>query len=300
MAYRSDRGGTLTRIVDSDSLTNGRRAVLRQPDGGPQAAAHIGVLSIFFPMWNEEDYIEPTVRAAKEVCDDMVRRQEVGDYELLIIDDASTDATGRIADALAATDHRVRVVHHDRNRRLGACLKTGFAHARGDLVLYTDADLPCDLAELHKACRLLRYYGADLVSAYRHDRTGEGPRRAAYSWIYNWMVALVFDVHVRDINFAFKLVRREALDQVRLVSEGSFIDAELLIRCQRQGFKIIQFGVDYFPRSVGVSTLSSWSVIATILREMLGVRRELRTLEPSAVADVTTPELPARDRAPSA
>jgi glycosyltransferase involved in cell wall biosynthesis len=286
--------------VDSDSLTNGRRPVLPELDGEPQTTVHVGMLTIFFPMWNEQDYIGPTVRAAKEVCDDMVRQQEVGDYELLIIDDASTDATGRIADALAASDPRVRVVHHDRNRRLGGCLKTGFAHARGDLVLYTDADLPCDLAELHKACRLLRYYGADLVSAYRHDRTGEGPRRAVYSWIYNWMVALVFDVHVRDINFAFKLLRREALDQVRLVSEGSFIDAELLIRCQRQGFKIIQFGVDYFPRSVGVSTLSSRSVIAKILREMLGLRRELRTLEPSTVAAVATPHDPARDRAPSA
>jgi glycosyltransferase involved in cell wall biosynthesis len=240
----------------------------------------VGMLSIFFPMWNEERYIGATMRAAKDVCQEMLRRHEIADYELLIIDDASTDATGSIADDLAAADARVRVVHHERNTQLGGCLKTGFANARGDLILYTDADLPCDLAELHKACRLLRYYDADVVSAYRHDRTGEGPRRAAYSWVYNWMIALLFDVRVRDINFAFKLLRREVLDQVQLVSEGSFIDAELLIRCQRRGLKTIQFGVDYFPRSVGVSTLSSASVITKILREMFGLRRELRRLGP--------------------
>ncbi len=162
------------------------------------------------------------------------------------------------------------------NRQLGGCIKTGFANARGELVLYTDADLPCDLAELRKACRLLRYYSADIVSAYRHDRTGEGPRRAVYSWIYNWLITLVFDLHVRDVNFAFKLCRRSIFDKLELVSEGSFIDAELLIRAQALGYRVIQFGVDYFPRSVGVSTLSSGSVIACIFREMLAQARELR------------------------
>lgn len=246
-------------------------------------------LTVFFPMWNEQDYIYATVDAARDVCRQMVAEEEIGDYEILIVDDASTDATGRIADDLAADDPRVRVVHHPANRRLGGCIKTGFANAAGELVLYTDADLPCDLAELRKACRLLRYYRADIVSAYRHDRTGEGARRVVYSWIYNWLVTLVFDLHIRDVNFAFKLCRRSIFDKLELTSEGSFIDAELLIRGQGLGYRVIQFGVDYFPRSVGVSTLSSGAVIADILREMLSQARELRGLRsvgggPPAVA----------------
>ena len=243
-----------------------------------EAAAPVGSLTIFFPMWNEQDYIFATVDAARDVCGQLLEAGEIGDYEILIVDDASTDSTGQIADQLAADDRRVRVIHHPVNRRLGGCIKTGFANARGDLVLYTDADLPCDLAELRKACRLLRYYRADIVSAYRHDRTGEGPRRAAYSWIYNWLVTLLFGLHLRDVNFAFKLCQRSIFDKLELVSEGSFIDAELLIRAQAMGYRVIQFGVDYFPRSVGVSTLSSGSVIARILREMLGQARELRAL----------------------
>jgi len=252
-------------------------------------ALRVAKLSIFFPMWNEEDYIRATVDAAREVCGHMLAESEIGDYELLIVDDASTDATGAIADALAAADPRVRVVHHPANRKLGGCIKTGFAHARGDLVLYTDADLPCDLAELRKACRLLRYYRADIVTAYRHDRTGEGPRRVVYSWLYNWLITLAFGVHIRDVNFAFKLCRRSLFDQIELTSEGSFIDAELLIRAQALGFRIIQFGVDYFPRSVGVSTLSSGTVIATILREMLAQAPQLRALRPSGAQSPSTP-----------
>lgn len=262
---------------------NENRGTVGAVDVSPSESARPAVpavagLTVFFPMWNEQDYIYPTVDAARDVCGQMVADGEIGDYEILIVDDASTDSTGSIADGLAADDPRVRVVHHPVNRRLGGCIKTGFSNARGDLVLYTDADLPCDLAELRKAVRLIRYYRADIVSAYRHDRTGEGARRVVYSWIYNWLITLVFGLHVRDVNFAFKLCRRSIFDKLELSSDGSFIDAELLIRAQGLGYRIIQFGVDYFPRSVGVSTLSSGSVIAKILKEMLSQATELRRL----------------------
>jgi hypothetical protein len=85
---------------------------------------------------------------------------------------------------------------------------------------------------------------------------------------------------MRDINFAFKLCRRRVLDRVHLISEGSFIDAELVVRTVRAGGKVVQFGVDYFPRTRGVSTLSSPSVIVKILREMMAIRRELQAVGP--------------------
>ena len=103
-------------------------------------------------------------------------------------------------------------------------------------MLYTDADLPFEMIELVRAIRVMRTYEADIVSAYRLDRTGEGPRRAVYSWVYNWLIQLAFGTRLRDINFAFKLCRRSVLDHVTLSSEGSFIDAELVIRAQKAGF----------------------------------------------------------------
>lgn len=233
-------------------------------------------LSIFFPMWNEEQYIHRAVRAAKEICDQLVADAEIGDYELIVVDDASTDRTAEYADALVAADPRIRVVHHERNRKLGGSIKSGFAAATGDVVLYTDADLPFEMIELVRALRVLRNYEADMVSAYRLDRTGEGLRRAVYSWVYNWLIQLAFGTRLRDINFAFKLCRRRVLDAVTLSSEGSFIDAELVIRAQRAGFTILQIGVDYFPRTRGVSTLSSLGVIRTMLGELLRLRSELK------------------------
>ena len=237
-------------------------------------------LSVFFPMWNEQDYIERAIDAAREECEELMAGGDIADYEMIIVDDASTDATPQIAARLAQEDHRVRVVRHPENRKLGGSMKSGFTAATGDLVLYTDADLPFDMHDVHKAIRLLRYYDADVVSAYRFDRTGEGYVRTVYSFFYNMMVRVLFGVRMRDINFAFKLCRTRIFDNVALKSEGSFIDAELVVKAHKYGYSVIQFGVDYFPRTRGVSTLSSPSVIVKILREARSLRREIRRITP--------------------
>jgi glycosyltransferase involved in cell wall biosynthesis len=255
----------------------------RRPDTLPpvkSAGVPFEKLSIFFPMWNEEDYIHRAVDAARTECELLVERGDILDYELIVVDDASTDRTGALADVIAAADPHVRAVHHPVNRKLGGSIKTGFAAATGDLVLYTDADLPFDMAQAAQAIRLMRYYEADIVSAYRFDRTGEGASRAIYTFFYNVLIRRLFGVRMRDINFAFKLCRRRVFDHIQLHSEGSFIDAELIIRARKLGFEVIQFGVDYFPRTRGQSTLASLGVIRTILREMWHLRGELRDIQP--------------------
>lgn len=245
----------------------------------PAPAETFRMLSVFYPMWNEEDYIERALRFGTRACEGLVASGDIADYELIVIDDKSTDRTPEIADRLAAADPHIRVIHHERNRKLGGSMKTGFAAATGDLVLYTDADLPFDMAELPRAVRLLREYEVDMISAYRFDRTGEGSLRAVYTWAYNGLIKAVFGVKVRDINFAFKLCRRRIFDDIHLRSEGSFIDAELIIRATRMGYEIMQMGVDYFPRTRGQSTLSSPAVIVTILKEMWSLRKDLESIE---------------------
>jgi glycosyltransferase involved in cell wall biosynthesis len=244
-------------------------------------------LSFVFPMWNEEAMIRRTVAAAREAGNRLVHAGQVASFEIVLIDDASTDGTGKIADELADDDPRVVVVHHPTNRKLGGAIKSGLAAATGDVVLYTDADLPCELVEADKALRLLRLYEADLVTAFRFDRTAEGAQRAVYSYVYNHLVRWVLGVRVRDVNFAFKLIRRRVLDHVELVSEGSFIDAELMAKAHRLGFRYVQFGVDYIARTRGTSTLSSPGVIVKIVRELADLYPEIRRIRrlPPAVLD---------------
>jgi glycosyltransferase involved in cell wall biosynthesis len=245
-------------------------------------------------MWNEAETIRRAVAAGIEAGERLVADGEIRAFDILVIDDASTDDTGAIADKLAAEDRRVGVIHHAKNRKLGGSLKTGFAEATGDLILYTDADLPFDMAEVSKAVRLLRIYDADIVAAYRLDRTGEGPRRLVYSYAYNHLIQLLFGLRLRDMNFSFKLCRRSVFDRVELKSEGSFIDVELLARAQRLGYEIVQFGVDYFPRTRGISTLSSNAVILHLVSEMIGLRSELRALTPLPPEARRPPEVDGR------
>lgn len=228
-------------------------------------------VSIVFPMYNEEAYIHRAVRAARAAL------QEINpDHEIIIVDDCSTDRTGAIADELARADARIKVVHNPVNRRLGGTLRAGYAVASKQLLLYTDADLPFDLQELPRAVRLLDYQQADVLSAYRFDRTSEGFVRTVYSFVYNTLIRVLFGLRVKDVNFSFKLFRRALLDKFPLKSEGSLIDVEFLVRARKAGANIIQVGVDYFPRSRGLSTLSSPAVIGKILKELFALWDELR------------------------
>jgi glycosyltransferase involved in cell wall biosynthesis len=220
-------------------------------------------LSVFFPAWNEEAYVERTVSLAKEVLERLS-----DDWEIIVVNDASTDRTQELAEAMAKADPRIRCITHEVNLKLGGAMKTGFSASTKDIVVYSDMDLPFDLTELERALRLMDYLEADMICAFRFDRTSEGPKRILYSFVYNLLIRQLFDVHVKDINFSFKVVHRRVLESLELKSQGSFIDAELVVKALKKGFRVFQMGVDYFPRTRGVSTLASPQVIATMLREL--------------------------------
>lgn len=232
----------------------------------------IPTVSVVLPMYNEEAYVLRAVEAARAALGALGG----GGHQIVIVNDHSTDRTAEIAGELARQDPSICLVHNEGPRGLGATLRRGYSVASGDLVLYTDADLPFDLLELPRAVRLLRYQHADVLSAYRFDRTSEGLVRTLYTLVYSALIRTLFALRLRDINFSFKLFRRSLLVSVPLRSEGSFIDAEFLLRARKAGASIIQIGVDYFPRSRGVSTLASPAVILGIFREMVELWRELR------------------------
>lgn len=228
-------------------------------------------VSLFFPAWNEEDYLERAVERALKVLP-----QVSDDWELIIVDDASTDRTGMLADGLAAKNPRIKVVHHAVNQKLGGAMKSGFAASTKDWVVYSDIDLPFDLQELARALHLTEYLEADLICAFRFDRTSEGAKRIAYSFVYNLLIRNLFGVHVKDVNFSFKVVHKRVLESLELKSGGSFIDAELVVKAIKKGFRVFQMGVDYFPRTRGTSTLASPRVIAKMLRELWALYGEVK------------------------
>ncbi len=233
--------------------------------GQDMTTARLPGLSFVFPMYNEIGNIETCVAEALRVG-----RKITDNLEIVVVDDASTDGCGALADTLALAHPEVKVIHHAKNRKLGGSLRTGFAAATKDWVLYIDSDLPIQMDDALLAIPLTQ--SADMVIGNRQGRA-EGPKREIMSFVYNRLIRILFGLSVRDVNFAFKLFRRAILEQITLQSEGSFIDAELLIETHNAGFTIAEIPLKYYERVAGVSTLASGSVVVKILKEMADYRR---------------------------
>ncbi len=217
-------------------------------------------VTLFYPVYNEVDSIRLITDKALQVM-----QQAASDFEILIIDDGSTDGSGQIADELAAVDPHIRAIHHNGNQGYGQALRTGFTRATKDVVIYTDADEPVDLWRIPEALRYLENY--EMVIGYRLKRS-EGLRRLLFSKVYNLLVRILFGVHVHDINFSFKLIRRTELQKLHLAAGSAFIDGELLAEVARHHLRIFEMPIQYLPRKFGESKFNNLRAATFTLEEI--------------------------------
>lgn len=222
-------------------------------------------LSIFFPAYNEEDNLRPTVEKTVRVVEES---PYINDYEILIIDDGSRDRTATVARTLEAHYPNVRLIQHERNMGYGEALKTGIRCATMDYVFFTDADLQFDILELQNL--LVHIPQSDAVIGYRAPRR-DPLLRLLNAWGWNKLNRLLFNLRVADIDCAFKLFRRRQVQSLPLRSHGAMISAEVLVRLQRVGARIKEVPVSHLPRMWGVATGAKLSVIIRALREMAGL-----------------------------
>jgi glycosyltransferase involved in cell wall biosynthesis len=226
-------------------------------------------ISVFFPCYNEQENVGRTVEKALEVM-----QQLNADFEVIIVDDGSFDGTGRIADEIAGRDGRVKVVHHPRNLGYGAALQSGFKAATKELVFYTDGDGQFDIKEMPPLLALMEQY--DIVSCYRLNRRDPIIRKIN-GWCWTWLVCLMFGLKIRDIDCAFKLYKREIFDKIELSSAGALIDAEILARATRKGYRITQKGVHHYPRTAGEQSGANLRVILRAFKELFKLQRRIRS-----------------------
>lgn len=220
-------------------------------------------VTLFYPMYNELKSVRPMTEKALKVLSAVCT-----DFEILIVDDGSSDGSQTIADELAAQHPQVRVIHHEKNAGYGQALRTGFSNASKPIVAYTDCDEPADLWLFAAALTHMEDPTIDMVIGYRLNRW-EGWRRFIYSKTYNFLVRVLFGVNVQDINFSFKLIRREKLHLLHLAAGSVFIDGELLAEAARHRLKIFQMPVIYQPRKHGVSHFNSVRAATFTLREIV-------------------------------
>jgi glycosyltransferase involved in cell wall biosynthesis len=252
----------------------------------------VEALSYFFPAHDEVENIEGLVAEALAELPRLAER-----FEIIAVDDGSTDGTGAIADRLAAEQpDLVRVVHHRQNLGYGAAVRSGLAAARHPLVCFTDGDRQFRIADLG---RLIDRLGGpagpdggvpgsgsgpapDVVAGYRIKRA-DAALRLAYARIYRACLRLFFGLEVRDPDCACKLFRREALEGVRVESGGAFLSAELLIKIRERGGVIVEQGVPHYPRTAGRASGADPRVVWRAVKDFWALRLRLWANRPAAL-----------------
>ena len=225
-------------------------------------------LSVVMPAYNEERLIDGSIRRAVVSLERIVGR-----YEILLIDDRSTDNTPALADALGQEFPQVRVIHNPNNLRQGGCLQLGFQLARGDLVTHNAIDYPFDFDDLARV--LPHFPAADVVVVTRRSYPGVSMGRRVASWTNRALIRLLFGLGIPDYNFVQVYKRSVLLEQPCFSSATAFITVERTVRAHHAGYRVVAVEANYHRRLAGVSSSGNLRVVGESLRDMARLWLEL-------------------------
>jgi len=226
-------------------------------------------ISIILPALNEEHNLKALVN---EIIDYFTNKHIK--YEIIIVNDGSTDKTAEIAEKLSITYKNVFVIHHPENKGYGKSLKDGFNASRHEYLFFTDADRQFRITSLDKFLPLMNEGNTDMVIGYRIDRKDTHLRKFL-AWCFNRMVRILFSLDYKDIDCAFKLFKKEAFRYLEIKSDDFLFNADLLAKAQIKQFRIVQLGVEHYPRFKGKSTIS-YKSIPSILKKLCSLHQEIK------------------------
>ncbi|HEY0170479.1 MAG TPA: glycosyltransferase family 2 protein [Pyrinomonadaceae bacterium] len=221
-------------------------------------------ISVFFPAFNDEGSIGSLVEDALAVLPALA-----DDYEVIVVNDGSSDRTAEVLEEMARREPRLRVVDHGVNRGYGAALRTGFASATKELVFYTDGDGQYDVKELAQL-RPLLVPGVDIVNGYKIQRADRW-RRKAIGAAYNRLAHLLFSIPIRDVDCDFRLMRRGAFEGIELVSSSGSICVEMVHKLHRAGRTFAEQPVRHYPRAHGRSQFFTLRRVGRTALELFGL-----------------------------
>lgn len=212
-------------------------------------------LSLVVPLLNEQDNIRPLHEQITRTL------AEKYDYEVLFIDDGSTDGSFAVLGELQKADARVRVIRLRKNFGQTAALSAGFAHARGKVIAALDADLQNDPADIPRMVAKLNE-GFDIVSGWRKKRHDHAVTRLLPSVAANWLIARITGVRLHDFGCTLKAYRREVLAETKLYGEmHRFIPA----LASWSGATIAEMVVNHRPRTAGAAKYGLGRTLKVVL-----------------------------------
>jgi glycosyltransferase involved in cell wall biosynthesis len=227
-------------------------------------------LSIILPAYNEEGNIVQAVNECTKVAGRIAKS-----YEVIVVNDGSTDCTAKIVDKLCRENPNIKPIHQE-NKGYGGALKAGFAAAKKDWIFFTDSDLQFDVSELSKFVSYTDEY--DFIFGYRARRADRFHRKMIAFMLKIWnKIWLGFPLFIKDIDCAFKLMKRKSFLSIgEIYSSGAMITTEFILKIINKAYAIKQLPVTHKPRLFGNSTGSNVRVIWNAIKETFVLRKMIQ------------------------
>lgn len=231
--------------------------------------AKLNSVSFFCPAYNDAGNLPDLIPAVV-----LFLQRNANKFQITIIDDGAKDGTDQVADEMVRSYPNVKAIHHKKNKGYNATLKEGFESGIYDYVMYTDGDNQYNVMEFEPSLHLLKTN--DVIAGYAIKKAAS-PFRKFQSWVFNIIVNILFLSNFKDINCAMKIFKRPVLEKIKINcnSRGAFIDAELILKAKKLGFKIRQFPVTHYERKSGVASGSKPGVIWNTIKDMIKLRLNL-------------------------
>jgi glycosyltransferase involved in cell wall biosynthesis len=228
-----------------------------------------GLVSLVIPAHNEAENLPRVLAGARETLDRLSDQ-----YEIVLVDDGSTDDTQGVAQrAMGTAADRLRVLNHRRKSGYGITVADGLRAARGDWVAFMDGDGQFDPRDLNLLAELAE--DSDLITGWRKHRADPW-HRSVVSRTFNILVRLLYGISYRDIDCGFKLMRREVLDcAAPLIARSALLNTEIYFKTKRSGLRIAQVGLTHHPRLAGVRSGGRLVPILRAIRELVRMRVQL-------------------------
>lgn len=221
-------------------------------------------ISFVFPVYNEEENIGHVIDDALEVG-----RSLNIPFEIITVNDGSRDNTGKVIANSASLNREIKIINHEVNKGYGTTLRDGFEKAQYEWVFFSDSDRQFDISEIRKFIDKTKDF--DLIVGYRINRK-DSDLRKLNAFIFKIAVKIFFNINVKDVDCAFKLIKKEVLSSINLVSNGALINTELFHKSSNKKFRIVEIPVNHYPRIKGKATGANFFVIIRAVKEIISLR----------------------------
>ena len=218
-------------------------------------------ISLVFPLYKDKSTVKIMISKSLNVLKKTKKK-----FEIIVIDDGCPQNSGKIAQAYAKKNYKIKVFFHKKNKGYGAAIKTGIKKSKFDCIFLIDGDNEYNVNDLPRMLNAFKHN--DLVITYRYKNKNNLIRKFI-SWAYNFILRFLFKTSYKDVSVGSRLLSKKLKNKIIIKSDTPFINAELAIKSKYCGYKVQEIGIQHNPRVIGNGSVVSIKNILLMIREII-------------------------------